>query len=391
MKTGLENFVSRAHKKYQGARVGFLCNQASVDSKLTHLSDLVMDKKLGLNVTCFFGPQHGIRGEKQDNMVESDHFRDKRSGLVVWSLYGETRVPTEQMYKDLDVLVVDLQDVGTRIYTFMYTLANCMRQAKALGKKIVVLDRPNPIDGVTLEGNTLEEGFTSFVGQFPLATRHGMTMGELATLFNDAFGIGCDLDVIPITGWKRAETTDSWGRDWVPPSPNVPVPTSVLTFPGTVHFEGTNVSEGRGTAKPFEWIGAPFVDPDTLGEAMAKQDHPGVVFRPIYFQPTYQKCAGEVCGGVQIHVTHPRRYRPFESGLSLLATIAKLFPKGFEWKTPPYEYEFEKMPIDLIAGTDQLRNLIDAGKPLTPFFKRAETDLVEFKKLRKNYLMYPAR
>lgn len=388
MKCGLDTFVERHHRKYRGMRLGFLCNQASVDRGLRHLRDLVTDRKLGLNVTCFFGPQHGIRGEKQDNMIESEDFIDPKYKVPVYSLYSTTRVPTPEMMDRLDTLVVDLQDVGTRIYTFMYTLANCMREAARLGKKVVVLDRPNPIDGVSVSGNLLLPEFSSFVGQFPMVTRHGMTMGELALMFNDAFGIGCDLDVIPLTGWNRRSFADSWGRDWVPPSPNVPNLTSVLTFPGTVHFEGTNVSEGRGTTKPFEWIGAPYVDPDGLAEEMNRRKYPGVHFRPIFFQPTYQKWAGEICGGVQIHVLNPKRFPSFEAGVDLLATIARRHPESFQWKQPPYEYEYERLPIDLIAGTSALRESIEARKPLTAFFRAAARDTENFKRLRKKYLLY---
>ena len=268
MKVGLEVFLTKEYKKYQKDRLGVLCNQASVDKDLQHISDLIRTKPLKLKLSCFLGPQHGIRGEKQDNMVESSDFKDPRTGLPVYSLYSETREPTDKMLQNVDTLVVDLQDIGTRIYTFMYTLANCMRAAKRLGKKVVVLDRPNPINGVDVEGNLLEENLTSFVGQFPIPVRHGMTMGELALLFNDAFNIQCDLDVVQLKGWKRTHWADDWKRDWVTPSPNIPTAKSCELFPGMVLFEGTNVSEGRGTTKPFEWIGAPFIDADKLAKEM---------------------------------------------------------------------------------------------------------------------------
>ena len=298
VKTGLELFVAEEYKRFRKLRLGILCNQASVDKHLLHASHLIL-KREQLTVTCLIGPQHGIRGEKQDNMVESQDFIDPVTKLPVYSLYGETREPNTKLLNAIDAFVIDLQDIGTRIYTFMYTMANCMRAAKRANKKIIVLDRPNPIDGKRIEGNVLDPLFTSFVGQFPICTRHGMTMGELALLFNDGFSIGCDLEVIALKGWKRNDAADTWGRDWVPPSPNIPTLTSALVFPGMVHFEGTNISEGRGTTKPFEWIGAPFIEPDRVAAILNKKKLGGVYFRPIFFQPTYQKWKDEVCGGVK--------------------------------------------------------------------------------------------
>ncbi len=388
MKTGLEKFLEKKHKAFRGMRLGVLCNQASVDPKLRHISELVTQKKLGLDVTCFFGPQHGIRGEKQDNMVESQDFNDPQTGKTVFSLYADIREPTDRMLAKIDTFVIDLQDVGTRIYTFIYTMANCMRAAKRAGKKVVVLDRPNPIDGETLEGNRLEPEYASFVGQYPIITRHGMTIGEMALMMNDAFSIGCDLEVIKLEGWKRNVHGDQWKRDWVPPSPNIPTYLSALVFPGTVHFEGTNVSEGRGTTKPFEWVGAPFIQPDQLATELNGRKLPGIYFRPIYFQPTYQKWKDEVCGGVQLHVTDRKKLNAFRAGIHLLEAIATQSSHSFAWKKPPYEYEHTRMPIDLIAGTALLREIVEHGKTVKELEQRAQADVAAFKKLRKPYLLY---
>jgi len=388
METGLEVFLKSAHKKYRGQRLGVLCNQASVNKELRHISELVLQKKLGLNVTCFIGPQHGMRGEKQDNMIESEDFVDPVTRLPVFSLYGTSREPTVELLNKVDTIVVDLQDIGSRVYTFMYTMANCLRAGKAHGKKVVVLDRPNPVGGELLEGNVLEKEYASFVGQFPICVRHGMTMGELARLFNEAFEIGCELDVVPLKGWKRGHYGDTWGRDWVPPSPNIPNLTSAIIFSGMVFFEGTNISEGRGTTKPFEFIGAPYINPDKLAAEMNGLKIPGVYYRPIFFQPTYQKHKDANCGGVQIHVTNRKTYNAFRSGLYLLERIATLYPNDFQWKKPPYEYEFERMPIDLIAGTAQIREAIDQGRGVKEFDKECTRQLKEFAKLRKPFLMY---
>jgi len=382
LKTGLENFLARAHHKYKKLRLGIVCHPASVNQKLQHISTILPKT---LKVTTFFGPQHGIRSEKQDNMVESSDFTDPKTNIPIYSLYSKTRTPTEKMLKDIDAFVVDLQDIGTRIYTFMYTMANCMRAAKSSGKKVIVLDRPNPINGTTLEGNVLEPQFSSFVGQFPICVRHAMTMGELAFMFNEAFDIHCDLDIIKMTGWKRKLFWDDLKRQWVPPSPNIPTLNSALVFPGTVLFEGTNVSEGRGTTMPFEWIGAPYIDPDQLAKQMNAMKLEGVHFRPIYFQPTYQKWKDQLCAGVHVHVSNRQKFNAFKAGFRLLSKIAELYPQSFKWNNPPYEYEYEKMPIDCIAGTSSLReNIMQIGK----FEKGAKIQLDSFRKLRKKFLLY---
>jgi len=386
LKSGLDEFLKDKWKKFRSVRLGVLCNQASVNHKLVHVRDLLLEKK-GLHISAFLGPQHGIRGEKQDNMKESSDFTDPISGVPVFSLYSNTRVPTREMIDSFDVLLVDLQDIGTRIYTFMYTMENCLREAQKAGKKVVVLDRANPIGGILTEGNVLDMKYQSFVGQLPLCTRHGMTMGELALLFNEAFNIQCDLEVIQLRGWKRKHLANHWERDWVPPSPNIPNIESAMTFPGTVHFEGTNISEGRGTTKPFEWIGAPFVDADKLAKRMNDKKLKGFYFRPIYFQPTFQKHQDQVCGGVHIHFTDYKKHNAFEMGIHLLATLWELYPEQCHWKKPPYEYVEDKLPIDVIAGTDTLRLAVESGK-VDNFLKQSKEELEAFRKLRKEYLIY---
>src|SRR5687767_14454059 len=285
---GLESLLEDNAALLQGARVGLICNQASVDHNFHHAADL-LHRQPHIDLRALFGPQHGIRGDVQDNMIETGHGLDRKTGLPVHSLYSETREPTEEMLHDVDVLVFDMQDVGCRIYTFVYTLANCMRVAARLGKRIVVCDRPNPINGVSVAGNILEPEYASFVGQFPLPTRHGMTVGELARIFNEHFSIGCDLEIIPMDGWRREFWHDDTDAPWVLPSPNMPTLDSATVFPGTVHFEGTQVSEGRGTTRPFELIGAPYIDPDDYADNLNALNLPGVFFRSCGFQPTFQK------------------------------------------------------------------------------------------------------
>lgn len=388
IETGLERFLQKDFNRFKKLRLGLLCNQASVDKNLKHASELLTQKSLKLKITCFIGPQHGIRGEKQDNMVESDDFIDAKTKLPVYSLYGASRKPTPQILKDIDAFVIDLQDIGCRIYTFMYTMLYCLEAAKAHGKKVIILDRPNPIGGTQVEGNTLDMRFSSFVGLFPMPTRHGMTMGELAQMFNEQLNINCDLEIIPLKGWKRTFYSETWGRQWVPPSPNIPVAASAETFPGTVHFEGTNISEGRGTTMPFLYLGAPYVNSDLIAEKMNKLKLPGVYFRAIYFQPTFHKGKDQVCGGVHFHVLDRKKFNSFEAGIYLLSIISQNHPESFNWKQPPYEYEEEKMPIDLIAGTDELRSVIDARKSPKKFLEKSKEDSESFLKLRKPYLLY---
>jgi uncharacterized protein YbbC (DUF1343 family) len=351
---GLEKLCESRSDLIKGTRVGLVCNQASVDHGLNHSADVLRAAE-GVNLTALFGPQHGIRGDLQDNMIETPHTMDTETGLPVYSLYSETREPTEEMLRDVDVLVCDLQDIGCRIYTFIYTIANCMRVARRLGKRVVVCDRPNPIGGVAVEGNVLENGFESFVGQYPLPTRHGMTAGELARMFNEHWEIGCELEVVPLDGWSRELWFDETDVPWVLPSPNIPTLDSATVFPGTVHVEGTQMSEGRGTTRPFELAGAPYVEASELARSLEALGLPGVKFRPTNFQPTFQKHAGVTCGGVQIHVLDREVFKPVLTGVAIIKACFDTYGDEFRWKEPPYEYVFDKNPFDVISGTDRLR------------------------------------
>ncbi|QQS43152.1 MAG: DUF1343 domain-containing protein [Acidobacteriota bacterium] len=368
-------------------RTGLICNQASVDQGFRHIADLMYHSKY-FELTTLFGPQHGIRGDVQDNMVETGHAEDTVTGLPVYSLYSETREPTEKMLSDVDSLVFDLQDVGCRVYTFIYTMANAMRSCAANGKRFVVCDRPNPIGGTAVEGNVLEKGHESFVGQFPIPMRHGMTVGELARLFNEEFGIGCDLEVVEIEGWERPNEYETTGCSWVMPSPNMPTVDTAFVFPGTVVFEGTAVSEGRGTTRPFEQIGAPYIDSEKLAKRMNASDLPGVYFRPVVFLPTFQKHAGIPCGGVFLHVTDRAVFRPVVTGIALLASIMEMYPKEFAWKEPPYEYVFDRNPFDVIEGSSRVRKMLEEGKSHGEIEESWRTHLDSFNKIRERFLLY---
>jgi uncharacterized protein YbbC (DUF1343 family) len=384
---GVERLLGEKRGGLKGERVGLICNQSSVDHSLRHVADLFFECE-DIRLTALFGPQHGIRGDVQDNMVETAHAFDRATGLPIYSLYSETREPTEEMLKDLDVLVFDMQDVGCRIYTFIYTMANCMRAAKKYGKRVIVCDRPNPITGEGVAGNVLEEEYASFVGQYAIPTRHGMTVCELARLFNEHFGIGCELETISMHGWSRDAWMDQTDAPWVMPSPNMPTLETATVFPGTVHLEGTQMSEGRGTTRPFELIGAPYIDAMEYAGALNGLGLDGVTFRACGFQPTFQKHAGTTCGGVQIHVLDRNSFEPVMTGVATVLLARQLYGDKLRWKEPPYEYVYDKNPFDVIAGTRKLREAIERGDKLETIVASWREGLDEFIALRQGFLLY---
>jgi uncharacterized protein YbbC (DUF1343 family) len=338
-------------KKFCGARVGALLHPASVSCDLEHASR-ILERHDGdlFRLSAFFGPQHGFLGQTQDNMIEWKGYEHPRLHIPVYSLYGEHREPTPEMLKGLDVVVVDLQDIGARYYTFIWTLYLCMRASERLGTAIVVFDRPNPINGVTTEGPVLNPSYKSFVGMHPIPIRHGRTIAELAKQFRDEAFPHCELSVLPMKNWSRAMWFDQTGLPWVMPSPNMPTLDTATVYAGTCLLEATNISEGRGTTRPFEIFGAPFIDPETLCNELNALRLPGVYFRENYFQPTFHKFAGELCGGAQIHVTERNAFHPFQTGLEIVRLTRRLYPHQFAWKQPPYEYETKKLPIEILLG-----------------------------------------
>src|SRR5262245_40610342 len=346
----------------RSGRYSLLMNQASVDRSLRYACAVLAERFPG-QLVAIFSPQHGLCGEEQANMIESPHGRYEPLDLRVYSLYSETRRPTAEMLRGLDALVIDLQDVGTRVYTFTWTVQQCLITCAESGIAVVILDRPNPLGGTIAEGPLLEPGFESFVGGAGIPLRHGLTLGELARLLNAEQNIGAQLEVVPMRGWRRDMLWDETGRAWVAPSPNMPRPTTALLYPGQVLLEGTNLSEGRGTTVPFEVIGAPFIDGHVLARELANRHLPGVAIRPIRFVPTFDKWCGQRCGGVALHVTNARSARSVHLTASILAAVQRLYPNDFAWLPPPYEYEREKMPIDILFGSSRLRQ---ACKPEAP-------------------------
>jgi uncharacterized protein YbbC (DUF1343 family) len=388
MRLGLDRLLDGPDQRLiAGQRVGLVCNPASIDARFRHAVDRLAaasDWTLG----AIFGPQHGFRSDLQENMIESPHAADDKRRVPIYSLYSETREPTREMVADLDVLVIDLQDVGTRIYTYIYTMANCLRAARRHGIRVVVCDRPNPIGGDQIEGATLDPAHASFVGQFPIPMRHGMTIGELARLFNDHFGLAAAVAVVPMEGWQRSMYFDDTGLPWVLPSPNIPTLDTAIVYPGAVLFEGTTISEGRGTTRPFELIGAPWIDGERLADEMNAKRLPGAQFRPIVFEPTFHKHAKETCGGCQVHVTDRRSFAPVRAGVELIAALRRQAPDRFAWRNPPYEYEHDKWPIDILYGSDRLRTTIDAGGDPGVLAAEWRRDEDAFRALRQPFLLY---
>jgi uncharacterized protein YbbC (DUF1343 family) len=387
VRTGLEQLIAAPPPWLKGRRLGLLCNPASVDSRLRHARELV-SRRFPWALRVLFSPQHGFFAEKQDNMIESDHGIDPLLNLPVFSLYGETRVPTREMLDEIDVLLVDLQEAGARVYTFVYTLSYCMESAAACGKSVLVLDRPNPAGGWAVEGNLLKPEWASFVGRFPIPMRHGLTIAELARLFNDRFGIGCDLAIVPMEGWRREMTFDETGLPWVAPSPNLPTPSSAMVYPGQVLWEGTNVSEGRGTTQPFELFGAPFLDTARFEALFAAAPIQGAFLRPAVFEPTANKWQGRCCRGFQIHVTDRQRFAPYATTLRLLQAVIRHHPQEFAWRLPPYEYEHEKLPIDLLIGDQSIRLRLGALEPIESLEASWQAELDGFKEMSREYHLY---
>jgi uncharacterized protein YbbC (DUF1343 family) len=372
--------------RLRGARIGLIANPASVTADLQHAS-LALKGSRAFRLTALFGPEHGVWANAQD-LIEVEDSRDPATGLPVKSLYGKTRIPTAEMLTGLDALVFDLQDVGARYYTFIYTMLHALTACAERGLRFVVLDRPNPLGGVVVDGNVLQEEYRSFVGLHPLAVRHGMTVGELALLFRDELGLTVDLAVVRMRGWRRDMTFEETGLPWIAPSPNMPTVDTAFVYPGGCLIEGTNLSEGRGTTRPFELLGAPWLDAWRLARDLDKERLPGVRFRPAFFSPTFHKYAGRLCGGVQVHVTDRRRFRAFLTYLLVIAHARRQDPARFAWRDPPYEYEYVKRPIDVLCGTDAVRRAIETGVSPRRLLAEWEPDLRGFRRRRSRHLLY---
>lgn len=392
VKTGLERLLTEESTKLKGRRVGLCCNPTAIDPWFRHAVDLIQGAP-NCELVALFGPEHGIRGEAQDMIGVDDQSQDPSTGLPIYSLYGhdeQSLRPTPQMLEGLDVLIFDIQDVGSRYYTYIYTMSYLMEAAVEADIEVWVLDRPNPIGGLAVEGPLIDSGFNSFVGKHSISNRHGMTAGELALLFNEVYSIGCKLEVIPMSRWRRSQWFDETGLPWVMPSPNMPTLDTAIVYPGGCLFEGTNLSEGRGTTRPFELFGAPYLDPFALHDTLHAFELPGVSFRPMRCLPTFHKWANQSCGGVQIHVTDRNSFKPFLTGVAILQACKQLAPNDFEWRTEAYEFVSDILAIDLLFGSTQIREAIEQGTELHELEQLWLPQQEDFTKLRESFLLYPA-
>jgi uncharacterized protein YbbC (DUF1343 family) len=383
---GCEVLFEEAPPWFYSQRLGLLANQASVDRAFNHTSSLV--RRHGGNLTCLFSPQHGFYSEKQANMQESQDNWDSSLHIPIYSLYGAMREPSYEMLEKIDILLVDLQDVGTRVYTYSITMGLCMEAAARTGVKVVVLDRPNPINGKHIEGNILCMDHRSFVGRYPVPMRHGLTMGEMARYIINECNIGCDLEVVPLRGWRREDYFPDTNLAWIFPSPNMPTWETALFYPGMVLLEGTNVSEGRGTTLPFQIFGAPFLDRHKLLGHLEEAGLEGVIFRPVCFEPVIDKWAGRACYGFQIHITNRSTFRPFRLGLALLRALFHVHKDDFKWLPPPYEYEWKKQPIDILLGDGTLRQRLENGEGIRWVEGSWAEELEGYRRRAANCLLY---
>lgn len=388
MRLGIDILQKNGFKELKGMKIGLCTNYQTTDRFLRPTIELFNDH-LKSRLKVIFTPEHGLYSALQDQI--SDH--DTRFGKVpVISLYGRKLSPSECDMASIDAMVIDLIDIGTRYYTFTQTAILCMKASARSRKPVFVLDRPNPLDGIKVEGPVLESSFSSFVGLYPLPVRHGMTIAEICSLVNAEYHIGCDLRIIRIKGWKRAWSHIDTGLSWTMPSPNMPSPETALVYPGMCLLEGTNVSEGRGTTRPFEIFGAPWVNPSglvlELNKVVKQERLAGVRFRPAFFSPTFSKFANKVCGGAQISVTDPHRFRSFLTGLAVIKTLFKRHSSWFAWRLPPYEYEKKKLPFDILTGNSWIRKSIEHGEPLRVIERKWQKGIINFLALRQGYLLY---
>jgi len=370
--------------------VGLVCNPTAVDARLRHAADLLRALP-GVGLRALFGPEHGVRGDAQ-YMAAVGGERDRRTGLPVHSLYGRTAAslaPTPAQLRGLDLLCFDIQDVGSRYYTYQATMLLCMEAAARAGLGFVVLDRPNPIGGLAVEGPALRPGFESFCGLHDLAPRHGLTVGELAQLFRQERGLDLELTVVRCDGWRRGRTARETGLPWVFPSPNMPTPEAALAYPGMCLLEGTNLSEGRGTTRPFELFGAPWLDAARLVADLSAERLPGVAFRQVSFVPTWDKHAGQRCHGVELQVRDAEAFRPFRTGVACVLQARAQAPRAFRWRTAPYEFVEDVPAFDLLCGSSRERQGIEAGASLRELARAWAPEERAFARRRTPYLGYP--
>lgn len=385
--TGLSQLIENPSIVANYGRLGLLYNQASISADLRESADVLFEV-FGERLTTLFGPQHGVGTTEQDNMIETDHSIHRRLGLPIFSLYSSTRRPTLGMLENVDAMLVDIQDVGTRVYTFCSTIVYVMDVCATLGKPVIILDRPNPINGRDVEGNCLDPEYASFVGPYPIPMRHGMTVGELMSYYNEQLPRKCELVIVEMKGWDRNYFFEDTQLPWAFPSPNMPTVDTAIVYPGQVILEGTNLSEGRGTARPFEVFGSPFLTPEKIIKDVPAEALHGAVLRIVEFTPVFNKWSSLRCFGFQIHVTDRNRYHPYRASLSLLGAIIRNSREEFMWSQPPYEYVFDRAPVDVILGNSNIRESLERGLSVFDMEKEWEDDLKRFGEARNAFLLY---
>ncbi|MEW6363050.1 MAG: DUF1343 domain-containing protein [Acidobacteriota bacterium] len=385
VESGLDMAVRRRRKRFRDVRIGLIAHQASVDCTLRHA--VTCFESIGARLVAIFAPEHGVAGTEQDLRPVS---RDTLGGHTVHSLYGEHLGPTPEMLDGIDLMVFDLQDIGSRYYTFISTMFHTYRACTEAGIELMVLDRPNPIGGISVEGNVVEPTHLSYVGIHPMPARHGMTVGELASMMRQERSIRGKLEIVAMRGWRRRLWYDQIRLQWVMPSPNMPALDTATVYPGMCLIEGTNLSEGRGTTRPFELFGAPWLDQHRMRCLLREARLPGVVFREAQFKPTFNKYAGQVCRGFQIHVTDRERFKPYLTGIAVLRAALALHRADFAWRPPPYEFETQKLPIDILLGSTHIRRRIEAERPLREIEATWQCDLSAFRRRRRRFLLYDA-
>lgn len=385
--TGIDVIEKNNFSQIKGSRAGLLVNQASVNRNLVSAVDILFKAK-SFELKAIFGPQHGIGGTTQDNMIEWQSFKDKKTGLPIYSLYGEVREPKPEMLEGIDTVIIDLFDVGARYYTFLWTAYLMMQSCSEKNIRVVILDRPNPINGVSIEGSCIKNDYYSFVGLYSLSIRHGMTIGEILTMIKAEMKMNFQLEIVKVEGWERNAWFDELGLPWVIPSPNMPTIETAIVYPGFCLLEGTMLSEGRGTTRPFEFFGAPYIDSHDIIEDLEKERLPGVRFRPAYFEPTFQKHAKVICGGAQMHIMNRNEFRSVITAVAVLKAIKKRYPDDFKWKDPPYEYEYEKMPIDILSGGKRIREFVENDTPVKEIMDEWQIEEDAFRRRRKEFLFY---
>lgn len=378
VKTGIDN-IDEYMDIFKGKKVGLITNNTGYNCEFKSTIDILRERT---NLTALYSPEHGIRGDIQaGEKVES--YIDSETGIRVYSLYGKNKRPSKEILKDVDILAFDIQDVGARFYTYLYTMSYAMESCSEFNKEFVVFDRPNPINGVDVEGNFVDKNYSSFVGRYPIPQRYGLTIGEIASLFNEKFLIGCKLKVIPLKNWNREMYYEATELNFIMPSPNMPTIDTAVVYPGTCIFEGTNISEGRGTTRPFEIIGAPWLDGFKIADMMNRIKLYGVKFRPVFFTPTFSKHAGKLCGGIQIHVTDRKIYKPVKTGIFLYETIKRESKDKFHFVT--FEGKKLKYGIDYLAGDSTLRK---GNISTDKIYEKCQEDSLKFKELKKKYHLY---